>query len=67
MAPTANPGEIRRDSAYALPLFMSGTGMGWKSLRRARSEGLKVTKIGNRSYVLGADWLDFLKKKSAAV
>ena len=59
--------EIRRDSAYCLPDFMRITHLGWKSIRRAQLEGLKVTKIGNRSYVRGADWLDHLEKKSAAV
>jgi len=66
---TATPsgGEIRADAAYCLPDFMRLTHLGWKSIRRARREGLRVTKIGNRSYVRGADWLAHLEKKTAAV
>lgn len=61
MASTAtHPAEIRADTAYALPDFMARTKLGWKSIRRARREGLRVTKIGNRSYVRGSDWLEHL-------
>lgn len=62
---TPTGGAIRADEAYALPDFQRITGQGSKSIRRARREGLPVTRIGRRSYILGEHWLEHLRKKSA--
>jgi hypothetical protein len=59
-------GEVRADSVYALGDFQRLTGLGAKSIRKARSEGLIVTRVGRRSYVRGADWLDYLAVKAGA-
>ena len=61
---TLTGGEIRADTAYCLPDFMRLTRLGWKSLRRARREGLRVAKIGNRSYVRGSDWIAHLERQA---
>lgn len=61
---TATPtgGEIRSDASYPLPDFMQRTGLGAKSVRRARREGLVVHRQGRRSFILGRDWLAHLEK-----
>lgn len=53
-------GEIRSDVAYPLESFMEIAGLSWAALRAARSRGLKVCKVGKRSWVRGADWLEHL-------
>jgi hypothetical protein len=58
--------EIRADAAYSLPDFQHITGMGAKSLRRAKAEGLRVERRGRRSYIIGQWWLDYLSRGEAA-
>jgi hypothetical protein len=59
-------GEIRADAAYTIPDFLRLTGLGAKSLRRAKREGLPVIRCGRRAYVRGADWLAHLARKVEA-
>lgn len=60
-APTKS--AIRADEALTVPDWMDRTGLGPKSLRRAKAEGLPVRKIGRRCYILGSDWLNHLAKQ----
>ncbi len=64
---TPTGGEIRADAAYALPDFQKITGLGSKSIRRARREGLEVHRVSRRSYITGQSWFAYLSKKAAKV
>lgn len=55
-------GAIRIDESYPLPDFMRINGFGRKTLASARRNGLRVVRVGRNSYVLGADWHDYLRK-----
>jgi hypothetical protein len=58
--------EIRSDAAYSLPDFQRITGLGAKAIRKARREGLTVTRCGRRSYILGQSWINYLADKAGA-
>jgi len=47
---------------YPLPIFMSMVGQGRNALSQARRDGLTILKRGNRKYVLGSDWIEFLQE-----
>jgi len=53
---------IEAGVCYPLPIFMAVVGQGRNALAQARRDGLPVRKRGNRKYVLGADWIEFLKQ-----
>ena len=53
-------GVVRRDEVYTLTELKSRLGIGDVALRKARERGLKVSKIGVRKLVHGADVLAFL-------
>ncbi|WP_339742627.1 hypothetical protein [uncultured Rubinisphaera sp.] len=57
-------GEIRQDASYSLDEFRKRTGLKHAALRTARSNGLNVIYRHNRAYVLGEDWLKYLKSQS---
>jgi hypothetical protein len=57
------PGVIRADEAYTTREFCRRAGLGDYAFREARAAGLKVTEFGKKRYVLGADWLEFLKRQ----
>jgi hypothetical protein len=54
---------IRADEALTVPDFLSRTGLGQKSLRKAKAQGLPVRRIGRRCYIIGRDWLDYLARQ----
>ena len=54
------PGVIERQHVYTLDEFRQRTGMGDAAMRTARRAGLRVVRFKNRSFVRGADFLDFL-------
>ena len=60
----ASLGVVVADAVYPQPVFMALTGLGAKALREARERGLKVCQVGNRRYVRGADWLQFLGEQA---
>lgn len=66
-AAVAQTDPIRADESYSLPEFKRRTGMSKYSLRRARSQGLAVKRIGNRAFITGQDWLAFLANRPAEV
>ena len=54
-------GSIQADSAYGFEEFQKLTGQGRTALRSFRMQGLRVIRAGNRRYILGRDWLNFLE------
>ncbi len=66
MASSAAPllGEIEDGVSYALPRFMGLTGQGRKSIAKAKADGLEITRIGRRSYILGRNWIAYLARKA---
>ncbi|EDL58368.1 hypothetical protein [Gimesia maris] len=54
-------GQIEPDTLYSLDQFKQVSGMGNWALREARKAGLKMLKIGNRKYVKGQSFIDFLE------
>lgn len=67
MASATVEAVIRADEAYGIGTFRKITGMGDAALRAARKAGLPVRKVGTRSYIVGADWLDYLKRQPSRV
>lgn len=55
---------ILADAVYALADFRRRTGLGAWALRQARRNGLRVRKCGGRSFVIGADWLEYLRAQA---
>jgi len=58
-------GTIRADEAYTLVEFSRRTGLKDWAIRSARKHGLRVTKIGNRSFVKGGDFIDYIDRAAA--
>lgn len=52
---------IETSKVYPLKEFQRATGMGVAALREARKKGLMVRRVGLRSFVLGQDFLDFVR------
>tara|TARA_R110002126_G_scaffold271292_2_gene415188 strand:- start:2258 stop:2485 length:228 start_codon:yes stop_codon:yes gene_type:complete len=53
--------KIEPQTLYSLEEFKQVSGMGAWALRMARKAGLKMLKIGNRKYVKGQAFIDFLE------
>jgi hypothetical protein len=53
-------GVIRRDEIYPLPIFKRLSGLSDWAMREARKKGLSVRGAGNRKYVLGDEWYQYL-------
>lgn len=62
------PGIVRRDESYTLAEFKARTGLKDWALRKLRRAGLPVRRLGENgggpAFVLGSDWLDFLRQRS---
>jgi hypothetical protein len=52
---------VRAGECYTLPEFRRRTGLENAAIRSARRAGLIVRRVGRRSYVLGDDFLEFLR------
>lgn len=52
---------IEPGTMYPLPVFKATQGLGQSALTTAKRNGLLIRKIGNRKYVLGADWIEYVK------
>lgn len=55
-----NTGAIFCDGIYPLPVFKKLTGLADWALRTARRSGLRMVQVGNRRFVRGSDWFDYL-------
>lgn len=53
---------IQTGVAYPQPIFMVRVGMSRAALRQAKQAGLKIRTVGKRNWILGDDWLDFLRR-----
>lgn len=58
-------GQIEPQTLYALEEFKKVSGMKSWALRKARKSGLKMLKIGNRKYVKGQAFIDFIESQNA--
>ncbi len=56
---------ISSAETYPLEIFKKLTGQGDWAMRQLRRAGLKVRKVGQRSYVRGSDWHEFLAREEA--
>lgn len=54
---------ILPDALYPLRVFTAITGLGEYALRTARRNGMKIHRMGGRSFVFGADFIRFLRKQ----
>tara|TARA_R110002049_G_scaffold292498_2_gene477057 strand:- start:2630 stop:2866 length:237 start_codon:yes stop_codon:yes gene_type:complete len=57
-------GQIEPQTLYSLEEFKQVSGMGNWALRQARKAGLKMLKIGNRKFVKGQAFIDFLDSQN---
>ena len=53
-------GPIEPATLYPLAEFQRRTGWGRHAIRKARGDGLTVHRAGNRAYVLGRDFIDYV-------
>lgn len=53
--------KIEPQTLYSLEEFKQVSGMGAWALRMARKAGLKMLQVGNRKFVRGLDFIDFLE------
>lgn len=60
-------GVIEAGKVYPIATFRTLTGMGTAALREARKKGLLVRRVGLRSFVLGQDFLDFVREHGQPV
>ena len=60
-------GEIRADASYSLDDFKKRIGIGKDGLRSARQAGLKVRRAHRRGFILGSDWLEYLRNQPCDV
>jgi len=57
-------GPIRPEELYPLAVLKQRLGWGDAALRRARRDGLKVTRYGNLHCIVGSDLIEFIKKQA---
>jgi hypothetical protein len=63
MPASRTPGVIRADEAYTVAEFKLRTRLGDYAYRELRLAGFPVVRIGRKFFVLGADWIEWLKRK----
>lgn len=59
-------GEIEPDKLYTLDAFKKASGLKDWALRTARKAGLKMHQAGNRKFVKGQDFIDYLESSDTA-
>lgn len=59
-------GIIVGDAVYTL-LQVKSFGLGTAAIRTARRKGLKVRRVGRKSFILGRDLVDYLENHAAIV
>ena len=58
-----SPGVIRADECYTVPELRRRAALGDYAFREARKAGLRIVEFGRKRYVLGQDWLEFLRQQ----
>ena len=62
MAPEdTSVGQISRDAVYTLQEIQRRSRLGGHALRMARRAGLQVKYFGRCGFVLGSDFIDFIR------
>jgi len=61
--PAALPAPVTAHSAYTLAQLARACGVCSKTLRKWREDGLKFRQVGQRKFVLGSDFLQFLAER----
>ncbi|QDT70347.1 hypothetical protein MalM25_32950 [Planctomycetes bacterium MalM25] len=59
--PPPHTGVVCPDNLYTLTEFKSRVGLSEGALRKARRAGLRVRYAHRRGYVLGGDWIDYVR------
>lgn len=59
------PGVIRADEAYTVAEFRRRASLGDYAFRQLRQGGFRIIEIGRKRFVLGADWLEYLRGQGA--
>jgi len=67
METISNIGTVSADEMLTLDAIKHRLGLGVHALRSARRNGLKVRRLGRRSYVLGKDLMDYIEKQGRLV
>jgi len=53
-------GVVDPERLYTLEVFKQIMGVGKVAMQQARRRGLEVRYVGNKAYVLGADYIQFV-------
>ena len=61
------PSTVSVHEVYALDEFKRRTGLDKAAIRQARRKGLKVVKVGRRSFVIGQDFATYLAQSTDAL
>ena len=56
------PGVVDPGRLYTLEAFKRVLGIGKVAMQQARKKGLEVRYVGNRAFVLGSDYITFVKE-----
>ena len=54
-------GVVDPERLYTLDAFKEAMNLGKAALQRARRRGLKVLYVGNKAYILGADYIQYVR------
>jgi hypothetical protein len=54
---------VEASQSYTLRELRARTGVGDFALRKLRAAGLPVRAIGRKQFILGADWIEFLRQQ----
>ena len=60
---TEAPGVIEPAVLYTLAELKKRTRLGDWAIRKARKDGLRVSRVGNARFVLGADFQNFIQEQ----
>ena len=55
-------GVVDPERLYTLETFKRVLGIGKVAMQQARRNGLEVRYVGNRAFVLGSDYINFVKE-----
>lgn len=63
--PSEKPGVIVPEGLYTLKEFKARLGVSDSLLRKARNAGLKVRRIHGRGFILGCDFIDYIRTQAS--
>ncbi|MAG93709.1 MAG: hypothetical protein CMJ48_08165 [Planctomycetaceae bacterium] len=59
-----NKFTVRADEAYRLSDLLTAAGLGHTARQQLVDGGLRLTRIGKSDFVLGTDFLDYLRENA---